>query len=351
MAECERVLPALHEAIAAHHAGGVGKAHRAVLATRHEANRRRNAALLQVLRELGEAGAAAGLRFVALKGAGWLVEDPAGCAPWRQMIDLDVLVDPEHFDAVPRLLEEMGYSPASKSKRFEHNFHLAPHRHPSVPALLEVHRHVGWRHHLLPSETLLAGARPMAGGLLLPAPWTRAFHAIIHWQIQDYGGSRGTLPLKELVEVARFLARTDADWATLSAHAARVGALEACEAAIAAAAVLLNAPVPREIGPGTAARRWVARSMTRRGSPLSTWVATQLWRAGTLWWCEKVAYRCALRGIRPSIIVLAVWGARVVRLPLLAVRAAGIAARATAHLGRQRWAGRGTSWRGQQQTR
>ncbi len=322
-----------------------------MLATRHEANRRRNAALLQVLRELGEAGASAGLRFVALKGAAWLVEDPVGCAAWRQMIDLDVLVDPEHFDAVPRLLEGMGYAPASKSKRFEGNFHLAPYRHPSIPALLEVHRHVGWRHQLLPSGLLLTGARSMAGGLLLPAPWARAFHAIIHWQIQDYGGTRGTLPLKELVEVARFLARADVDWATLSAHAARVGAVEACEAAIAAAAALLNAPVPREIVPGPAARRWVARSIARRASPLSTWVATQLWRAGTLWWCEKVAYRCALRGIRPSIIVLAVWGARVVRLPLLAVRATGIAARAVAHVGRQRWTGGGTSGRSAQQTR
>jgi hypothetical protein len=325
VAEHERVLPALHEVVAREYASLVPKPYRALLATRHEENRRRNAAIRQALLQLGEAGASARIRFVALKGAAWVIEDEASCAPWRQMIDIDVLVDPGQFDTVPPLLERLGYPVASRSRRFQHNFHHPPYRHPGLPVTLEVHRHTGWRHRLLSPETLFAGARPVAPELLLPAPWVRAFHAIIHWQIQDRGASRGTLPLKELIEVARFLARSDVDWARLSAHAARVGVVEACEMAIAGAATLLNAPVPREIAPRAAAQRWIARSVARRSSPLETWLATQVWRAGSLWWCEKVAYRLALRGAGPSTIVLAVWGARIVRLPALAVRAAGIA--------------------------
>jgi hypothetical protein len=197
---------------------------------------------------------------------------------------------------------------------------------------LEVHRHLGWRHLLLPPEILLADARAVAPGLLLPAPWARAFHAIMHWQIQDHGGSRRTLPLKEVLEIARFLARTDVDWAALSVRAELLRVGDECTQAIASAALLLNASVPGEIALQPASERWVARSIARRASPLGTWLATQIWRAGTLWRCEKVAYRCALRGMKPAAIHRAVWGARAVRLPLLAVRAIGITMGAVARL-------------------
>jgi hypothetical protein len=309
------------------------KAWRAMLAIRQEANRRRNAALRQVLLELGAAGMSTGIRFAALKGAAWILEDKSDCASWRQMIDLDVLVHPGQFAAVPRLLEQMGYRPASRAKRFKHNFHHAPYRHPRIPITLEVHRHIGWQHGLLPSEIVLAGSRPVAFGLLMPDPWLRAFHAIIHWQIQDHGGSRCTLPLKEILEVARFLRRADVDWSTLHAHAARVGAENASRRAIASAAILLNAPVPGNFHLKPAARAWVDRALARRVSPLSTWLATQMWRAGTLWRCEKIGYRYAVRGFHPAMVVIAVWSARLIRLPLLAVRATAIAAGALTRVG------------------
>jgi hypothetical protein len=252
------------------------------------------------------------------------------------MVDLDVLVDPRQFDAAPRVLQGMGYTLASTAKRFEVNFHHAPYQHPTIPLTVEVHRHLGWRHHLLPPEALLHTARPAAPGLSLAPVWMRFFHAIIHWQVQDHGGSRGTLPARELLEVARFLARSDLDWAALSTHAARVEAVRACEIAIASAGALLGARMPHQFVPGSAAQRWVTRSLARRDSPLGTWVATQRWRAGTLWWCDKVRYRAALQGTRPVLISLRVWGARFVRLPLLAVRGTAIALQALAWAGTAR---------------
>lgn len=328
LAEEERVLATVHEAVASRYANSAAKADRAVLATRHEANRRRNRALRQVLLELGAAADRGSFGFVALKGSAWLLEDESGCASWREMADLDVLVDPRQFDSAPRLLQEMGYRRASAAKRFEVNFHHAPYQHPTLPLTVEVHRHLGWRHHLLPPELPLRAALPFAPGLSLAPAWMRFFHAVVHWQVQDHGGSRGTLPLRELVEVARFLARSDVDWAAFSTHAARVEATPACETAIAGANALLNAPVPPQLVPGSAARRWVTRSLARRDSPLRTWVATQRWRAGTLWRCDKVRYKAALQGTRPALIALKVWGARIVRLPLLAVRATAIALQA-----------------------
>jgi Kdo2-lipid IVA lauroyltransferase/acyltransferase len=327
LSEEEGMAPALHEAVTAHCPEIATKTERAVLAISHELNRRRNVALRKALLELGETGASGGFQFAVLKGGAWLLEGEVDCAAWRLMSDLDVLVDQKQYGAVSGLFERMGYAPLDELERVEASFQ-APYCRPGLPIIVEVHRHLGWRHHVLPPEVLLASSRPVASGLLLPAPWVRAFHAIVHWQIQDHGSSRGTLPLKELVEIARFLARADVEWARVASHAEAVGVTKACKFAVASAATLLQAPVPPEISLDLRAKRWVARSVALRASPLRTWLKTQMWRAGTLWRCEKVAYRCALRGNRPLMIAVVVCGARIVRLPLLAVRAVGIASRA-----------------------
>jgi hypothetical protein len=60
-----------------------------------------------------------------------------------------------------------------------------------------------------------------------------------------------------------------------------------------------------------------------------------MWRAGTLWRCEKIAYRLAMRGSPAPLTRIAVWTARVVRLPILAVRALVILARGARLLGAQ----------------
>jgi hypothetical protein len=322
-ADRERVLPALHPAIAGRFDNS-GKFWRAVLDKGYRENRQRNAEIRSALLELGAVAADTGLRLAALKGAAWILEDETDHAAWRWMIDFDVLVDAEKFERMPALLGRLGYEPASESKRYRNNFHHAPYRRPNIPATIEVHRHLGWRHRLLAPEIVFGSARPVARGLLLPAPWCRAFHAVIHWQIQDLGLSRSTVRLRDVVEIARFLARVDVDWDRVVAHARAVGSVEACEAAVALAAELLGAPVPNALTPGRTARQHVARALSVRASPLRTWLATEMWRAGTLWRCEKTAYRLSIRGARPARIGVAMWTARVIRLPILAVRVVGI---------------------------
>ncbi len=319
-ADRECVLPALHVAVAGRFDNSA-KFWRAVLAKAYRENRQRNARIHSALLELG---AAANLRLAALKGAAWILEDEADHAAWRWMIDFDVLVDAGEFERMPALLGRLGYEPASESKRYRNNFHHAPYRRSNIPVTVEVHRHLGWRHRLLTPQIVFGSARPVAPGLLLPAPWCRAFHAIIHWQIQDLGLSRSTVHLKDVVEIARFLTRGDVDWDRVAAHARAVGSFAACEAAVALAAELLGAPVPNALTPGRTARRHVARALSVRASPMRTWLATEIWRAGTLWRCEKIAYRLAIRGARPARIRVAMWTARVVRLPILAARVVGI---------------------------
>src|SRR5262249_8726839 len=72
------------------------------------------------------------------------------------------------------------------------------------------------------------------------------------------------------------------------------------------------------------------RALARRSSAVSTWLATELWRAGTLWRCEKGAYRAFLGGATPAWVFARLWVGRVIRLPILAGRVAPIALRAAA---------------------
>jgi hypothetical protein len=328
LAETERVLPAFYDALANRHGAQVAKPMRAVCAVHREANRRRNGAIRAALLELGEAAAAQGFAFAALKGAAWVIEDGDNAAAWRSMLDMDVLVDAKRFDEIPLFLDRLGYVRLSNHARYDINFHHAPYARTDSPAMIEVHRHLGWRHRLLAPETVFDRAHPIAAGLLLPATWCRAFHAIIHWQIQDFGISRATMPLKDVLEVDRFLARSDVDWAVLAAHAGAAGAMEACEAAIGLAVELFGGSRPHEMPLRAFGRRHVALALSRKASPWRAWFAREKWRAGTLWRCEKLAYRCGINGGHPATIYAAVWAGRLVRLPYLFARIVGIIARA-----------------------
>jgi hypothetical protein len=246
------------------------------------------------------------------------------------MIDVDLLVEPRHFAAMPELLSRLGYAAESDATRFGVNFHHRPYRRPGAPFTIEIHRHLGWRHELLDPAIVMKDAEQVGAGLLLPAPWCRAFHAIIHWQVQDFGLQRATPPVRELLEVDRFLRADRVDWSRVMAHAHAVGVRPACEAAIALAATVLNAPTPAGVAVSKSGRKHVTRALRRRDSPLRTWLATQKWRAGTLWRCEKVAYRLALSGWRPPMRGGLLVFHRLIRLPYLAVRIVGIAARGCA---------------------
>ena len=332
LAETERVLPAFYDALANRHGAQVAKPMRAVCAVHREANRRRNGAIRAALLELGVAAAAEGFAFAALKGAAWVLEDRERGAGWRSMLDMDVLVDAKRFDAIPAFLDRLGYVRLSNDARYNINFHHAPYARPDSAAMIEVHRHLGWRHRLLDPEIVFAHASGIAPGLLLPAPWCRTFHAIIHWQIQDFGLSRATVPLKDVLEIDRFLARSDVDWNAVAAHARAVGAMQAGEAALALAGNLFGAPSPPEIPQTAFGRHYVALALARKSSPWRAWLARESWRAGTLWRCEKVAYRWASKGAQPITIHAAVWAGRMIRLPYLLVRAVGITLRALSML-------------------
>src|SRR5581483_7853621 len=285
LAAHERVTPAFDEALAVRNGGAVAKPIRAVAAIRLEENRQRNRAIRTALLELGHAAAAEGFAFAVMKGAAWVLEEGEAAAPWRWMVDIDVLVDPDRFLTLASFMERLGWRPFVGGKSDGVSFQ-APYANANAPCLVEVHRHLGWRHTLLAPRAVFQSARTVAPGLLLPAPWCRAFHAIIHWQVQDSGLSRALIRPKDMIDIDRLLRRDDCDWEAVVAQARAAGMMSACEVAVALTTTLMGSPWPLALPATAEGEAHVARALGRRSSAMQSWIAREKWRGGTLWRCE-----------------------------------------------------------------
>jgi hypothetical protein len=327
LATHERLLPALHKAVARHFAAEIPKLDRTILAAEHEANRRRNRMFHDSLLEIGLAAHRRGIDLVALKGGHWILEDAEGLAAWRWMIDVDILVEPANFEAMPAVLAELGYDavpgrhPFFDRRRSRFQYSLRPYIRGGLPMAVEVHRHAGLRPNLLLTELMFAQRRVVAPGLAVAQPWCAAFHAVLHWQVQDGGLRRLTSPLQKALEVARFLERADVDLDRLAKHAERVGARRELDVAVAFATELFGVRVPAGLGPSEAAHRHVARCLAIRDSPARVWIARERGHVLAMWDCKRARYRLFLRGAGPAHTTAALLPRRLIRLPLMLMRA------------------------------
>jgi hypothetical protein len=297
----EMVLPALHEAVENRFADCVGKWQRVGLATHYEWNRRRNQAIRHAIIEIGAAAQERGFEVIAVKGAIWILEDEAGAAAWRSMLDIDLLVQPENFDIMATVLTELGYAPLRVPqeffgwRRFGGHFHLVPYRRGEDPFFIEVHRHLGWRPDFLPTELAYETRRRVGCGLALPAPWFAVLHALIHWQVQHDGFHRGFSPLKEILETARWLSRADVNWDVVASHVHGLGLAREVDAAIAFATELMGVCAPSQLKPSERGRAHVARCLRLRVSPARAWLADRRGRLRALLRRDKLGYRSGLR--------------------------------------------------------
>jgi hypothetical protein len=324
LASREQLSSTLHEAVAAHFAAEFPKAQRMVLALHHETNRRRNAAIRNALLEIGHAAHHRGFDVLALKCSKWILEDADKLAAWRESVDVDVLVEPEHFDAMLPLLAELGYRDATKQRglfarmrgpRVEYS--LAAHSRADVPVPLEVHRHIGWRPTILPTELMFTGRRIVAPGLAVAQSWCAAFHAMVHWQQHHNGLRQFSSDLQTAFEVARFLRRNDVDLERLARHAASVGMQREVQAAAVFATELFAARTPAAFQPSPYARRYLARCLAIRKSPARAWIASRRARVLRMWDCKRTVYRAYVEGVAPERARATLWIKRIIRLPMM----------------------------------
>jgi Uncharacterised nucleotidyltransferase len=324
-AQKERVLPALHEAVSAHWAKHFSRAERIVLATRHEENRRQNRNLRDALIEIGANAGERGFDVTVLKGAAWILGDARGLAAWRTMIDADVLVAQEHFEAMPELLLKLGYAPVhqrrliGRRKNHDH-FHLVPYTNRARAVTVEVHRTIGFRPDLLPNSIAFSGPSIQHAGLRLPPPWYAALHAMIHWQVQNDAYRRRGSGIREIIETARHLQRSDVDWNSLAEHARRCGVLRECSAAVAFAQQLLGERAPSVLQASEESRSHVRRSLLVQQSPSRARILREKARNTRLWRGDRTLYKLSRRGIgqRKAAFVIGLYRASL--MPLISAR-------------------------------
>jgi hypothetical protein len=330
LAKAESILPALYEAISGF-PGCLPKSERIALAIAYEANRRRNRQIRAAIYEIAGASDRHSIAVVALKGARWIVEDAAGCAAWRSMIDIDLLVRVEDYEPMRGILKQIGYRSMRRERnlfgqmRFAGHYHQVALRRDDQPFATEVHRHVQWRPALLPTEAIFASSRPVALGLRLPCPWHAALHAIIHWQIHHYGYLLGFHRIRDGLDIARFLCGDDVDWSALADHAARVGIVREVEDALATVTDLFSIPPPPGFRVSARARQHVAKSLQLQDSRVLRWQAKQRQRVDRLWYDYRFIYRSGLRKTDPAVTLAGLWALRVRRLPFLISHLASIA--------------------------
>jgi hypothetical protein len=322
LAQTESVLPAFYNAIA-DFPECLPKSERIALAMVREANRRRNHQIRDAVTEIAGEADRHSMPVVVLKGARWVVEDAAGFAAWRSMLDVDLLVRVEDYRAMRPILEGLGY----RSVRREHNFlgqprfaghyHLVALRRDNHAFVTEVHRHVQWQPALLPTESIFDNSQVVAPGLRLPCPWHAVLHAIIHWQIHHYGYQLGFNRVTDGLDIARFLGRNDVDFGALADHVARVGIRREVDAALATVTELFGVPLPAEFHVTAEAKAYVARALQTRRSRLLKWRAKQHQRIIRLWYDHRFVYRSTLRNEGPAATRAGLWALRVRRLPFL----------------------------------
>ena len=162
----------------------------------HARNAARNERIRLQCLEIGLNLARAGLRVALLKGVAWLFDGNWLAASDRMMRDID-LAAPEEFEPAVRALEGSGYREMSGIYIEVGHFHHAPMVCEGGEASVEIHRDLANRIELLSSAEVIASAREVAPGLLLPESRHRIVHNVIHAQILNGNFIGGIVDLRD----------------------------------------------------------------------------------------------------------------------------------------------------------
>jgi hypothetical protein len=216
------------------------------LAFLHGRNAARNARIRLQCLDIGSTLARAGLRAALLKGAAWLFNGNSLAASDRMMRDIDLAVAPEEFEAAVRTLMASGYREASGIYIEVGHIHYAPMVREDCEASVEIHRDLANRVEFLPSLEVIASAREVAPGLLLPEYRHRIMHNVIHAQIMNGDFAGGVLDLRDGLDLARLIvgSGSEFDWTGLAVEASDRGYFRHLSGAIHAAHRILRSPLP-----------------------------------------------------------------------------------------------------------
>jgi hypothetical protein len=278
------------------------------LAFLHGRNVARNARIRQQSLDIGSTLARAGLRAALLKGAAWLFDGNSLAASDRMMQDIDFAVAPEEFEPAVQTLVASGYREASGIYIEVGHIHYAPLVRESCEASVEIHRDLANHPEFLSSPEVIAAAREVAPGLLLPESRHRIVHNVIHAQIMngDYVG--GVLDLHDGLDLARLIADSgpEFDWTVLALEAKDRGYFRHLSSAIHAAHRILHCPLPSPFSDHLWGRLHAWRCVQQRRWPRISKVLETLGPLSRALAWQRDAYPLGLtsrRSLRAQILV------------------------------------------------
>ena len=187
-----------------------------------------------------------GINAVLLKGATWLFDDSSTAAVDRMMRDIDLLVQSAQIENALSALHASGYHAAEEELIEAGHFHCAPLFPEAGEALVEIHRDLTHRSHLLPAHEVIDSASEVAPGLLLPEMRHRIMHNVIHSQVENGDFRGGIVNLHDALDLARLVVRcgTEFDWVSLAAEAQARHLFPYLSGAMHAAHSVLQCPIP-----------------------------------------------------------------------------------------------------------
>jgi hypothetical protein len=149
-----------------------------------------------------------GISPILMKGIVHLLADAYGGRGARVMTDIDILVEPQAFDACVETLLALGYqTETDPDVKYQTHRHCAPLFRPGGYGAIEVHRYAlsGESARILSSDVIWNNLDSLAiDGVTAYAmkPGYRVLHTILHSELIDRHHMRGIMSLRYLHEVA-----------------------------------------------------------------------------------------------------------------------------------------------------
>jgi len=239
---------------------------------RFEANHtERRSVLLDRLVEIVAALNGEGIIPVVLKGGRSLV---VGRPDWRQVRDIDLLVEPRLAGKAQYLVRGLGYRGAETPRSRLVHHHLEELYRGDLPGWVEIHRRGGPSRveQFLPTAELLAVAEPVvvAGNVRLGVlpPHLDLLHGVIHHHVGHRAVKRAEIDPKGLYEFgAGVMVLSEPERRVLAARVARHPRIMAIlELWTTAAAQRFGMPIPAELAPAPDVIRWWTEMTDRRNA-------------------------------------------------------------------------------------
>ncbi len=231
------------------------------LAQHESGHLERRAVLRDRLVEIAAALNGEGIVPAVLKGGRSLV---IGQPDWRQLRDIDLLVEPRLVGRAQELVRSLGYRGAETPRSRLVHHHLEELYRDDMPGWIEIHRRGGPSRveQFLPTAELLAAAEPVVveanARLGVMPPHLDVLHGLIHHHVGHRAVKRAEIDPKGLYEFgAGVIALSERGRLALADRAVRHPRVMAIlELWTTAAAELFGMPIPVELAPAPDVIRW-----------------------------------------------------------------------------------------------